>query len=592
MRINKIEMCDFRGIKGPDVFPVELDAAGKNLLLYGENGSGKSTIMLALDRVIRNRTHDTKIDANRFRRPDSETKAFVKVTLSDGMHYTYGYATVTPAPEVVRTLSDAQLRCGFLGYKILLKTSFYSGLAQHTLFRLAVDELLADHRILIDGSPQPLKSVWQMIERSKPRRRRENNVPAYRAKIRAFNDALSATINDIETDVRTFLTYFDSQRIQMRLQYTKAEYTDTGKLLDGSITPHVDFGGESHTDFSEWLNEARLSCLALCMHLASVKKRNVAPTAGFDPLRILCLDDVLIGLDMGNRRHVLKVLKEHYTDFQIFLTTYDRHWFEVAKKELGDDWLKAELYESEDNQGHFRPLLITPSLSDYEHARFYFELKDYAACANYLRKVCEAEICRILPAWRRRNATDSGELFYVNNLQDLHSRLLQFLQQNGINPAPYKILDVIKATILNPFSHANMDSPIYRGELLETFDFINSLRKFMTTVIVKAEVELTVKKKSNDGNDWVYTVQLKEPLHILGVEGTLKFTHCEARPRSLFKDGVIHTLEEKDERLDTLYAHFCHFCNVPSGSLFDDFKLTDGKSLTDTAKYKLGVTTL
>ncbi len=114
----------------------------------------------------------------------------------------------------------------------------------------------------------------------------------------------------------------------------------------------------------------------------------------------------------------------------------------------------------------------------------------------------------------------------------------------------------------------------------------------MTTVIVKAEVELTVKKKSNDGNDWVYTVQLKEPLHILGVEGTLKFTHCEARPRSLFKDGVIHTLEEKDERLDTLYAHFCHFCNVPSGSLFDDFKLTDGKSLTDTAKYKLGVTTL
>jgi predicted restriction endonuclease len=54
-------------------------------------------------------------------------------------------------------------------------------------------------------------------------------------------------------------------------------------------------------------------------------------------IRPLFLDDILIGLDNGNRIKLLKVLNEDFInpdptkDFQIFTTTYARHSYEVAQ---------------------------------------------------------------------------------------------------------------------------------------------------------------------------------------------------------------------------------------------------------------------
>ena len=44
MRIKKIEIQNFRAFYGN----FEIDLGGKNLLLYGENGSGKSSLFYAL----------------------------------------------------------------------------------------------------------------------------------------------------------------------------------------------------------------------------------------------------------------------------------------------------------------------------------------------------------------------------------------------------------------------------------------------------------------------------------------------------------------------------------------------------------------
>lgn len=47
MKLQKIEIRNFRGFPGPAVYTFELN--GKNLLLYGENGSGKSTLFHAIN---------------------------------------------------------------------------------------------------------------------------------------------------------------------------------------------------------------------------------------------------------------------------------------------------------------------------------------------------------------------------------------------------------------------------------------------------------------------------------------------------------------------------------------------------------------
>ena len=52
MRITKIEIKNFKAFQGPDVIdlngPIELSEKGQNLLLYGENGSGKTSLYEAL----------------------------------------------------------------------------------------------------------------------------------------------------------------------------------------------------------------------------------------------------------------------------------------------------------------------------------------------------------------------------------------------------------------------------------------------------------------------------------------------------------------------------------------------------------------
>ncbi|NOJ33086.1 AAA family ATPase [Agrobacterium vitis] len=46
-KIKSLTLCDFRAFAGPEPVTFRLD--GKNLLIYGENGSGKSSVFHALD---------------------------------------------------------------------------------------------------------------------------------------------------------------------------------------------------------------------------------------------------------------------------------------------------------------------------------------------------------------------------------------------------------------------------------------------------------------------------------------------------------------------------------------------------------------
>ena len=51
MRIAKIELNDFRALPGPIPYLFELQD-GKHSLVFGENGSGKSSLFLALVKLF------------------------------------------------------------------------------------------------------------------------------------------------------------------------------------------------------------------------------------------------------------------------------------------------------------------------------------------------------------------------------------------------------------------------------------------------------------------------------------------------------------------------------------------------------------
>ena len=64
MRIIKLEIQDFRAFYGNHIieFAKEGERGYQNLLLYGENGSGKSSLMLAIQYVLESATKGLDFD--------------------------------------------------------------------------------------------------------------------------------------------------------------------------------------------------------------------------------------------------------------------------------------------------------------------------------------------------------------------------------------------------------------------------------------------------------------------------------------------------------------------------------------------------
>ena len=56
-------------------------------------------------------------------------------------------------------------------------------------------------------------------------------------------------------------------------------------------------------------NEARLTALAICIFFAALKDSQTATG-----LRLLVLDDILIGLDMENREKVIDLIRENFQE--------------------------------------------------------------------------------------------------------------------------------------------------------------------------------------------------------------------------------------------------------------------------------------
>ena len=100
MKITKIEIKHFLGFPGPAVYTFDLPG-GKNLLLYGENGSGKSSLYHALNQLFNIDLQAPSFGdlANLFGKDENDQEV------------TDGHVTDTPGRPPSRILDMASERC-------------------------------------------------------------------------------------------------------------------------------------------------------------------------------------------------------------------------------------------------------------------------------------------------------------------------------------------------------------------------------------------------------------------------------------------------------------------------------------------------
>ncbi len=369
MKISKITIKDFRAFAHETEFDLQ---GGKNLLLYGENGSGKSSLFHALREFFGAGPEPRKAYAD-FRNifasgtngAPTATDGFVSLKLVDG-------SPPVPVADPVRTwthgghrpqdntalvalsreqMSEARERAAFLDYRSLLKTNYHGRAPTEEFFELCVNVLLADVRVSPPGgTTTTVGRLWQAVLDARPERYERYDKGRMDRALIAFNSAVKGVLPSIQTHLHDFLKFFDHAGVTVDLDLPGVAYEDRSsyhaskKLTNMEFTFKVSLNGVELGTWKDFLNEARLSALALSLFLAAVKQRNPTPTRPVP--RLLVLDDVLIGLDLSNRLPVLRILEQHFSDHQIFLLTHDKVWFDMASLAFADReaWIRYELH--------------------------------------------------------------------------------------------------------------------------------------------------------------------------------------------------------------------------------------------------------
>jgi energy-coupling factor transporter ATP-binding protein EcfA2 len=476
MRLVGIKLRDFRAF--PCEFTLELNN-GCSLLLHGENGSGKSSLALALREFFTlERSFPRPIEpyANVFADP-AKCQPLVQLTFNDGAgNQDISWQSNQDHPlQIGSAISAAQRerlmtisRCsGFFDYRALLRASLSSnpdGLPEQ-LFILLVESLLGGFPVPIGGGEKPLGELWQQLRETKPKSRRSSHMASANSIAIRFDNAFRPFLSKLTEKANEYLSHFPNHRMKIEFDYSGSRFAKDTKLLSGKeIIPTVEFNGKKVESHHNFLNEARLTALALSIFLAAVKLADGDPNNP-DPLRLLVLDDVLIGLDLNNRMPLLELLHSEFPPHQIILLTHDLVWFEIAKEYTTSwgTWTYAKMFE--EFLGPADPMIprIKLDIDDLTVAQNYLNAGDLRAAAAYARAAyegCLRNICQSkkVPVPFKFNPKEVKAEDLWQAIKDFHSDRVAQGSGELLDPALIPRINAIRSAVLNRLSHSGTSS--------------------------------------------------------------------------------------------------------------------------------------
>jgi hypothetical protein len=478
MRISKITLKDFRGFPGEYEFV--LGEPGKNLLIHGENGAGKSSLFHALDQFLQ--ASRTKVDITSYRNIFIETaEPFVKLEIVDFNESgdrvdgsgTYEWS-VEANPENQVLIEEAAKTRGCLDYKSLLQTHFVHLKSDSVdIFPLLIGSLLVHFENPI--SKRLFGEEWKLIQDKKGNKLTQREREELIAIIEKFNQGLQAVIPDLAKKANELLAGF-GHNINIDLVpdgSTKITFRPKN-FFYLKVHLQVTYAGEQIMAHHRFLNEARLSAIAIVLYLASLL---LNPTS---QMKIIVLDDVLIGLDMSNRMPVLNILRQYFADWQLIILTHDRVWYDMVRHQTKEvDWCYYELHCGRDVEAGFDRPYSRAIKEGWNHllqrARHHLEQHDERAAAVYARAAFEYKIKKYCDdkGLHIQYAIDSSKV----KAEWFWKAITNKLAGNITDPVKKIIADIetYRRVVLNPFSHETA-APVVRAEIEGAINAVEALR--------------------------------------------------------------------------------------------------------------------
>ena len=581
-KIAKINFYNYKAFysKTENAYTLDLDG-GKNLLIYGENGSGKSSIFDGLRDFFLSAVSEIEFNQNILSKGAIPKEPYIEVEFTvPNQPFYFSMEDNKSNASSQPFIRDTNKVKSFLSYKNLLALHYFRPKDEVNIF----DILFSRNGILFDYINPVGKSANstnislgllydKIVNYSNERRNSLNYNQILRnpSIISDFNEGVKKTLQLILKNTNKFLHLFNQKFYVRKFIYTplvlnNVEYKPD-RLSGGKLSLNLYFFKTEILDYNVFLNEARLTALSLSIYFSAIQ---TIPAPQF---QIIFLDDIFIGLDTSNRVPLLNILKQFFIkDYQIIITTYDRHWYTIAKEQLGNNnWYTAEIYLDQ-KEKHFQPVIIQPTLDYYDLAKKYFDAKDYPACGNYQRKEFEKLISDFLPSNLTLAPNEDGTVNRITKLETLFDHFKNYVDKCGLDFFPFKDFGLYKRVVLNPLSHDDIQSPYFKTELEKTFEILESLQKIKKTEIIKAGESLFITKNDSQGIANKFSLTAKENFYVFK-QGNLKiYSKIDFQTINKWSNGTRVDFPSDITRLELVYKNICTFLSViPQTDFYNEF---------------------
>jgi hypothetical protein len=550
-KISRITFKNFKFFYGEQ--SIELNR--KNLLLYGENGSGKSSIYWGLYTFLQSvlkpnaqqvQKYFNKSDQSLKNRFSSDADdSYIEIDFVDKMdsRNTKKVSNTTVNTKAGSIVKSAVIGSDFLNYKLLSKLYDFKNSEDIDLFPLLDNDSLVfvtfrEALVKQDGNvgSNNAQEWWNYLSPGPNPRSKMHEVPykQFKLAVDKFNLEFNFYLNRITESVNEYLKLFE-QPFSLSFNYMNVcldpfEPGSTTKRRRGVFPPGVLLRIKYNntniaTDKQQlsrphtFLNEAKLTTIALSIRFAMIdEKLNTSSLVDEDSCNLLVLDDLLISLDMSNRDKVLNIILSNFQNYQMLIFTHDKHFFELTKHKIGrtetsDNWKFLEMYECE-KEGIPQPLLMD-SKSYLEKAEYYFYKKEYEVAGNFLRKEAELFCQEFLP--RKLHFTSD---FMLQTLNGLITASKEYARSNGIETTLFEALDGHRKFVLNPTSHDSYDVPKYNSEVGDCLQTMKELRKIKFDKIFnkgdQLEFELIC---ASNSQKYKFDISIEDSFRLIKVEG-------------------------------------------------------------------------
>lgn len=566
-KINEIIINGFKAF--PSMYKLELK--GKHLLMYGENGSGKSSIYYALHCLF-----------NSYRKPDMGkkyfdinnpqnliNKNFIPQNTGDKPHVAVNWYDGNRNP-FISTISDngcqafdrlAELDTYFINHQLLFSFFNFTNSKDINLFPVFQREILP--YIFITDVGTYMSLMYEEIIRDSSKLSNKNSSKNINSKIKIFNICLENVIGDINLNASDiYNSYFKEEgdpSLSIILSYPevnpqpdvllngfrlKWDYplvvNPVGNLVKAPnksiIKPIISLSiiqdGNPINKPHVYFNEAKLTAIALSIRLALLNLDSPAEGS------FLALDDMLISLDMSNRAKVVDFLLKISDKYKIYLFTHDRVFFEHFKERIyfanrskgvakEDGWLFKELYKDDTSTNNPKEF---NSESDIARARKHYEEFDYPAAANYLRKAVEAMVNEIFPP-KLSKQNDGAKHERLRNVLEISFDFFSKIQ--GFDLTDLSRLIANLNLLMNPLSHKSTETNVYKIELKEIFAIIERLslqiQELSIEEVLPRKEKVYLFFKEDEHIIQKYEIELQQELYKYIVAGTTKVWLPEAK---------------------------------------------------------------